>query len=180
MNEVNIRQVSYNEVNELQQIGRQTFTETFEKYNSEENLNQYLNVSFGREKLLKELNNPESNFYFAFSGSVLAGYLKINFGDAQTELVDDLTMEIERIYVLKDFQGRKVGQALFQKALDVAAETSCTHVWLGVWEHNNKALNFYRKNGFEEFDKHVFRIGEDEQTDFLMKRPIKSSAKLYQ
>lgn len=172
MNTVKIVQAGYTEVQDLQNIGRQTFTETFAEHNSAQNLADYLEESFATTKLTKELNNPESNFYFAYVGNVLAGYLKINFGDAQTEIIDELAMEIERIYVLKDFQGQKVGQALFQKALDVAAETSCSNIWLGVWEKNHKALNFYRKNGFEEFDQHIFRIGDDEQTDFLMKRTI--------
>lgn len=172
MNTVKIVQAGYTEVQDLQKIGRQTFTETFAEHNSAQNLADYLDESFATTKLTKELNNPESNFYFAYVGNVLAGYLKINFGDAQTEIIDELAMEIERIYVLKDFQRQKVGQALFQKALDVAAETSCSNIWLGVWEKNHKALNFYRKNGFEEFDQHIFRIGDDEQTDFLMKRTI--------
>lgn len=172
MNTVKIVQAGYTEVQDLQKIGRQTFTETFAEHNSDQNLADYLDESFATNKLTKELNNPDSNFYFAYVGNVLAGYLKINFGDAQTEIIEESAMEIERIYVLKEFQGQKVGQALFQKALDVAAETSCSHIWLGVWEKNHKALNFYRKNGFEEFDQHIFRIGDDEQTDFLMKRTI--------
>jgi len=170
MNTVKIVQAGYAEVQDLQNIGRQTFTETFAEHNSAQNLADYLEESFATTKLTKELNNPESNFYFAYVGNVLAGYLKINFGDAQTEAIDPSALEIERIYVLKEFQGQKVGQALFQKALDVAAETQCSQIWLGVWEKNHKALNFYRKNGFEEFSQHIFRIGDDEQTDFLMKR----------
>lgn len=172
MNTIEIRPIGAADVTELQHIGRLTFTETFAEHNSPENLTDYLEESFATSKLTNELKNPGSRFYFAFVGSKLAGYLKINFGMAQTEFIDPTTMEIERIYVLKEFQGKKVGQALFQKALDVAAETSCSQIWLGVWEKNRKALNFYRKNGFEEFSQHIFRIGDDEQTDFLMKRSL--------
>lgn len=172
MNTIEIRRIGATDVVELQQIGRLTFTETFAEYNSPENLADYLEESFAIAKLTNELKNPESQFYFAFAGSILAGYLKINFGAAQTENIDPTAMEIERIYVLKEFQGKKVGQALFQKALDVAAETSCSQIWLGVWEKNHKALNFYQKNGFQQFDCHIFMIGIDEQTDFLMKRSV--------
>ncbi|MBL7967727.1 MAG: GNAT family N-acetyltransferase [Prolixibacteraceae bacterium] len=172
MNTIEIRRIGASDVAELQQIGRLTFTETFAEHNSPENLAAYLEESFATAKLTNELKNPESQFYFAFAASILAGYLKINFGAAQTENVDPAALEIERIYVLKEFHGKKVGQALFQKALDVAAETSCSQIWLGVWEKNHKALNFYRKNGFIPFSQHVFRIGDDEQTDFLMKRSL--------
>ncbi len=172
MKPIEIRQIGAADAAKLQQIGRLTFTETFAEHNSPENLADYLKESFATAKLTNELNHPNSRFYFAFVGSKVAGYLKINFGSAQTEDIDPSAMEIERIYVLQEFQGQKVGQALFQKALDVAAETSCSHIWLGVWEHNQKALNFYQKNGFEKFNHHIFRIGDDEQTDFLMKRSL--------
>lgn len=172
MNILEIHQISEADISELQQIGRQTFAETFAEHNSPENLAGYLEESFATAKLTNELNNPESRFYFAFVGSKLAGYLKINFGNAQTEGVDDSSVEIERIYVLKAFQGKKVGQKLFEKAVELARQSKCSFIWLGVWEKNYKALNFYRKNGFQEFSQHTFRIGNDEQTDFLMKRPI--------
>lgn len=172
MNILEIHQVSEANVTELQNIGRQTFAETFSEFNAAENLNEYLTTSFATEKLVNELQNPESMFFFAFVKTKLAGYLKINFGSAQTELVDVSSMEIERIYVLKAFQGKKVGQALFEKAVEIARQSQCSFIWLGVWEKNQKALSFYRKNGFQEFSRHIFRIGNDEQTDFLMKRSL--------
>lgn len=172
MNTIEILPIGVTAVAELQQIGRLTFTETFAEHNSPENLAAYLEESFATAKLTNELKNPESRFYFAFVGSKLAGYLKINFGAAQTENLDPTAMEIERIYVLKEFQGKKVGQSLFRKALEIAVESRASFVWLGVWEKNHKALNFYRKNGFSPFSQHVFRIGDDEQTDFLMKRSL--------
>ncbi len=172
MNTIEILQIGTAEVNDLQRIGRQTFTETFAEHNSPENLAGYLEESFATAKLTNELNHAESRFYFAFVESKLAGYLKINFGNAQTEVVDDSSVEIERIYVLRAFQGQKVGQKLFEKAVEIARQSKCSFIWLGVWEKNYKALKFYRKNGFQEFGQHTFRIGNDEQTDFLMRRPI--------
>jgi ribosomal protein S18 acetylase RimI-like enzyme len=172
MNIIEIHQINEADVSELQNIGRQTFAETFSEFNSSKNLKEYLSTSFATEKLANELQNPESMFFFAFAESKLAGYLKINFGAAQTEVVEDSSMEIERIYVLKAFQGKKVGQACFEKAVEMARQSKCSFIWLGVWEKNEKALKFYRKNGFQEFSRHIFRIGDDKQTDFLMKRPV--------
>lgn len=103
------------------------------------------------------------------------GYLKLNSGQSQTELQDNEALEIERIYVLKDFHGKKVGQALYQKAIQVARQVKAPYVWLGVWEKNTRALGFYRQNGFAEFDKHIFRLGNEEQTDLLMKLILKYS-----
>jgi ribosomal protein S18 acetylase RimI-like enzyme len=95
--------------------------------------------------------------------------LKINFGDAQTELKDNKSVEIERIYVLQAFQGKKLGQALYEKAISIAKEMKVKYVWLGVWEQNHRALQFYKKNGFVQFDTHIFKLGNDEQTDIMMK-----------
>ncbi len=169
-NMIEIYKIAADDVLRLQNLGRQTFFETFAEHNPPENLDAYLAESFNTNKLTNELNNPESAFYFAYYDKRLAGYLKLNFGQAQTEPNNSDSMEIERIYVLSEFQGKKVGQALFSHALKIANEDGCQYIWLGVWEKNHKALNFYRKNGFVEFDRHIFRIGDDEQTDFLMKR----------
>jgi ribosomal protein S18 acetylase RimI-like enzyme len=95
--------------------------------------------------------------------------LKINRGEAQTEKKEDNSLEIERIYVLEKFQGRRVGQMLFQKAVEIAKLNQKDYIWLGVWEKNEKAIQFYLKNGFEVFDKHIFKLGVDLQTDLLMR-----------
>jgi ribosomal protein S18 acetylase RimI-like enzyme len=79
-------------------------------------------------------------------------------------------LEIERIYVLGQYQSKKVGQLLFEKAIETAKQLSASYIWLGVWEENSRAISFYKRNGFEVFDKHVFKLGEEEQTDLMMKR----------
>jgi len=170
MSKIYIHKIGLADVDMLQDLSRQTFTETFSDCNTAENMDIYLAESFSISKLTNELNNPDSEFYFARISEKVAGYLKLNFRTAQTELIDSNSTEIERIYVLKEFQGKKVGQALFETALSLARESKNHYVWLGVWEKNDKALSFYRKNGFVEFDRHIFRIGDDQQTDLLMKR----------
>lgn len=169
MEQILTRKAGAEDVALLQQIGRQTFSETFAASNSEENMRQYLAEGFAAEKLLAELANPDSQFYFAEWNNEAIGYLKVNTGQSQTELQDQAALEIERIYVLQDFHGKKVGQVLYEKALDIAKQAGFRYVWLGVWEENKRALRFYEKNGFVAFDKHIFRLGDDEQTDIMMK-----------
>lgn len=169
MTNIDIRAVIIEDIVELQKISRQTFHETFAALNSEENMAKYLTEELSIEKLRSELDNPDSRFYFAVSDDHPIGYLKLNFAAAQTELNDSRAVEIERIYVLKKFQGQHVGQLLYNKAIQVARENKAEYVWLGVWEENTKAINFYKKNGFVEFDKHIFLLGDDAQTDIMMK-----------
>ena len=169
MQEPEIQKASLTDVLALQKLGRQTFYETFRDTNSEENMTQYLEEGFATEKLTKELADPNSQFYMAYLNKEAIGYLKVNFGASQTEMNDNHSLEIERIYVLKDFLGKNVGQLLFQKAMTIATENKVDYVWLGVWEENHRALRFYEKNGFTAFDKHIFKLGNDEQTDIMMK-----------
>lgn len=169
MNKFYITKVNTGDVRQLQIIGRQTFYETFKEGNTEDDLNKYLKDSFSTQKIVTELHNINSEFYFAYSNNQIVGYLKINFGEAQTESIYANSIEIERIYVLKDFHGKNVGQLLYDKVLEIANQKSSDFVWLGVWEKNPRAINFYKKNGFVEFDKHIFKLGNDEQTDILMK-----------
>jgi ribosomal protein S18 acetylase RimI-like enzyme len=161
--------ISLSEVGQLQSLSRQTFSETFSSSNSKENMDKYLNENLSIEKLSEELKNDSSYFFFIKDKERNIGYLKLNMGPSQTELKDETALEIERIYVIKEYQGKKVGQELFEKAIQVAKEKKAQYIWLGVWEENHKAIQFYQKNGFEVFDKHVFRLGDEEQTDLMMR-----------
>lgn len=174
MNKIEITKIGEEEILQLQEIGRQTFYETFFESNTEENMKSYLENGFSIDKITTELNNETSEFYFAKLDKEVIGYLKLNFGQSQTELKDDKALEIERIYVLKEFHGKKVGQILYDKAIEIAKKKNSDFIWLGVWEENPRAINFYKKNGFVEFDKHIFKLGNDEQTDIMMKLKLKN------
>jgi len=167
---MNIIQASAKDLLILQDLGKQTFYETFAPHNSEEQIQKYLTESFTEEKLTQELNHPDSLFFIAWEKEDPIGYLKVNSGNAQTELQDETALEIERIYVKSSHHGKKVGQLLYDKALEIAVEQKKKYLWLGVWEENHRAVGFYKKNGFEEFGKHVFRLGNEEQTDLMMKK----------
>jgi len=169
MNEIQINKIGIEQIEQLQQIGRQTFSETFAESNTAENMAKYLEEAYAHEKLKAELSDPNSVFYFAMMGQDVIGYLKLNFGASQTELNHNDALEIERIYVAKAFHGKKVGQLLFDTAIQVAKEQHLAYIWLGVWENNKRAIQFYTKNGFIEFDQHVFVLGDEAQTDLMMK-----------
>ncbi|KAF2074612.1 hypothetical protein CYY_004082 [Polysphondylium violaceum] len=164
-----LKLVTIDDILELQKIGRQTFYETFSAGNTEENMKKYLEEGFEIQKLIAEIHNTDSPIYFSIFDGRVIGYLKVNFGESQTELQDSKALEIERIYVIQEFQGRGVGQILYNKAIEIAKEKDVEYVWLGVWEFNPKALSFYKKNGFVEFSKHIFQLGDDKQTDIMMK-----------
>lgn len=168
MSPIIIRKATISDLEIIQQISIQTFTETFAAVNTAENMENYVLENFNSLQVALEINNRESAFYLASLENEIIGYMKLNFGDAQTEKQKENNLEIHRIYVLQAFHGKKIGQLLLDVALKIGKETGIDFIWLGVWEENHRALQFYSKNGFVEFDKHIFTLGDDIQTDLLM------------
>lgn len=173
MRMINIKSVEAAELEMLQQITELTFRQTFAKDNAQENIDEYVATSLSVEKLTEELQNANSEFYFAFKNNQIAGYLKVNRNEAQTELKDKNLLEIERVYVLNQHQREGIGKALCLKAIQLAAKYSSEFIWLGVWERNHSAIAFYKSMGFTEFDRHVFQLGTEAQTDIMMKRQVR-------
>jgi ribosomal protein S18 acetylase RimI-like enzyme len=172
MDNIELVKVALDDVNQLQSICRQTFYETYADGNTKENMQKYLDEVFTLDNLIAELTNPDTEIYYAIHDLKVIGYIKINRGEAQTDLKGQNSLEIERIYVLKEFQGNRVGQILFDQAREIAISKKADYLWLGVWEKNPKAMHFYKRNGLIEFDKHIFKLGDDMQTDIMMKLPL--------
>ena len=156
----------------LQTISRDTFYETFHDPNNEENMAAYLNDAFSAEKLIAELKNKHSLFKLLYVNEELAGYLKINTDEAQSEKLGQDSMEIERIYIMSRFQKLGLGKVLMDEALKLANEKHKNRIWLGVWEKNLNAIAFYEKAGFEKTGSHSFFLGEEEQVDFIMTKNL--------
>lgn len=165
---LSINRVTPQELLLLRNISIETFRQTFEQQNTEENMQFYLNNNLNAEQLLSEINTPGTEFYFAYAEEELAAYLKLNFPDKQHDSEPKELLEIERIYVLKGFQGLSIGKLLLDFTKQLAVNSHLKGIWLGVWEHNLKAISFYKKNGFVKTGSHVFKLGDDEQTDEIM------------
>ncbi|QNQ81895.1 GNAT family N-acetyltransferase [Lactobacillus sp. PV012] len=168
-----IKKVSGKDLEDLQKISRLTFAQTFGADNSEVDLNKYLDEAYASEKLTHELENPNSEFYFIVVNNEVAGYLKVNEFDAQTEDVDENALEVERIYLDNEFQHQGLGLALIQLAEKIAHDKKKDKMWLGVWEKNYNAQKFYEKDGFKRFSQHTFMVGDDKQTDYILVKKLK-------
>jgi ribosomal protein S18 acetylase RimI-like enzyme len=169
---IEIKKIDLEDVENLRQLSIKTFSDTFAKDNDPEDLQHYLSTAYTEEKLTKELKNKESEFYFIYKDEQLAGYLKLNVGNAQTEKIDKNGMEIERIYVDATFKRLGLGRKLYEMAEMRATELGKKILWLGVWERNLPALAFYKKLGFVHLGQHSFFMGEDEQIDLIMGKEL--------
>ncbi|GGA26271.1 GNAT family N-acetyltransferase [Psychrobacillus lasiicapitis] len=169
---IHIKKCTIKDSSKLQEVSYETFNETFKHQNSPENMNTYLQKAFNLSRLEKELSNTSSQFFFVYFNNEIAGYLKVNMNDAQSEKMGDDSIEIERIYIKNKFQKHGLGKNLFNKALEIAQESTKKKIWLGVWEKNDNAIAFYKKMGFVQTGTHSFFMGDEEQIDFIMTKML--------
>ena len=167
-----LRKCTMKDFDTLRELSIRTYYETFAHLNTPEDMQAYLDEAFEVSKLRGELNNPDSDFFFLYFNDTLAGYLKLNEDPSQTDINDASSLEIERIYVSSKFQGKGLGRYLMKQAIAIATDRKKKYVWLGVWEKNEKAIRFYKKNGFYEIGTHTFVMGEDVQTDYVMRKDL--------
>lgn len=167
-----IRECRIEDLEALRQISILTYVETFGADNTPENMRLYLERAFNKEKMEEELSNPGSYFYFALVDGEVAGYLKLNGDGAQSDIHDPESLEVERIYIAKAFHGQAIGKEFLDRAMEVAGRLEKRYIWLGVWQENHKALRFYERYGFRIIGKHSFFLGEDEQSDFIMRTDL--------
>jgi len=169
---INIKQCTFEDLRILQEISYVTFNETFKDQNSSENMTTYLEKAFNLEQLEKELSNISSQFFIVYFDNQVAGYIKVNTNDAQSEEMGEESLEIERIYIKNQFQKHGLGKYLFNKAMEIAMEGNKKKIWLGVWEKNENAIAFYKKMGFVQTGAHSFYMGDEEQRDFIMTKTL--------
>lgn len=170
--ELNFKTCSLDDIDLLSEVARETYRATFEDMNSAETMTSYLKSAFNKEQLKSEVSNPDSRILFLYRNDKLAGYLKINEYDAQTEFQEKTGLEIERIYLRKEFQGQGLGSMLLDKAISIANEQNKEYVWLGVWKYNKKAISFYEHMGFTKTGSHYFIMGKEKQEDYIMRKEL--------
>ncbi|MCR6847725.1 GNAT family N-acetyltransferase [Bacillus sp. IBL03825] len=168
-----IKKCTLEDLHKLQEISYETFDETFKHQNSPENMNAYLEKALNLKQLEKELANLSSQFYFMYFNNEVAGYVKVNTNDAQSEEMGDESLEIERIYIKSTFQKHGLGKHLLNRAIEIAIEHNKKKIWLGVWEKNENAIAFYKKMGFVQVGADSFYMGDEEQIDFIMTKTLK-------
>jgi ribosomal protein S18 acetylase RimI-like enzyme len=153
----------------LRRMAIETQLDTFAEFNTPQNMDAFIRTSYSVEQFEREFGEPGSIYYIAWSGKEPAGFLRLRTSDEVEQYLGKNAIEIQRLYVTGNYLGKKVGSALMQKALTHARNMKCEWVWLGVWEHNFRAQDFYKKWGFTRFSEHIFWMGEDPQTDWLLK-----------
>jgi diamine N-acetyltransferase len=170
--DIQVRLANAADAERIADMSRRTFYDSFAAQNTRANMHLFMEKQFPREKLITEVGAPGNVFLLAYLGDELAGYAFMCETTAPSALAGSRPIEIGRFYAEKHMIGKGVGRALMQNCLKTAAELNKDMVWLGVWEHNQRAIAFYTRWGFEKFGEHIFVLGRDPQTDWWMKRKI--------
>lgn len=163
-----IKPVTADDVKSLQEISRETFKKTFDPFTAPDDMDRFLKEAYASDKLIKEIENPDSRFFFLIVQGEVAGYLKVNVSQAQTEDLKPNALEVERIYLRSKFQHQGLGLVLIKYAEKLARQENKDYMWLGVYEKNLVAQRFYAKDGFKRISQHVYPVGDDPQVDYLL------------
>lgn len=164
-----ITPVNIHQVHQLQKVSKETFLESFAEFNTEENLKDYFEKAFSITSLINQINNPNTRFYFIHQDQEICAYFKINIGESQTEIKAEDGLELERIYIYQKHQSQGLGKTILHEVKIKALLEDKKYIWLGVWEHNLRAIKFYENFGFKKFDSHIYVMGDDPQTDLMMR-----------
>jgi len=169
---MNIRYGTTADAKMLSELGAKTFYDTFTKDNTPENMQAHLKNSFSPEIQFVELSDPNHIFLVAEDESQPIGYAQLTLDSKEEFLTGVISLEVRRIYASQEYIGKGVGKTLMQAAIHEAERRGCDSIWLGVWEKNPRAIEFYKKWGFKEVGSHIFTVGDDPQRDFIMELSI--------
>ena len=168
MSSISIRYAGAADAELVADMSRQTFYDTFAAVNTKEDMDKFMNEQFSKEALMEEVADSKNIFLLAFDADSPVGYAFMREGEKRPEFEGKSSIEIARIYATKSSIGKGVGKELMEECMFVANLMNRSIIWLGVWEKNKRAIEFYSQWGFEKFAEHDFVLGNDIQKDWLM------------
>lgn len=164
---ITIRTAAAADAELIADLSRETFYDAFIADNRKEDMDRFMNEQFTKESLMKEVGAPGNIFLLAYADDTVVGYARLRENQAEKDKI-----EIARIYNKTSAIGKGIGKSLMLACIETARQLNKKIIWLGVWEKNQRAINFYTKFGFEKYDEHDFLLGDDLQKDWLMKKRI--------
>lgn len=167
-----IRKGRIEDLENLRMLAIKIFTETFESANNPSDFKIYMDEAFSEQKIKEEFDEPGTQYFVAFENSSMVGYARVRENSEVDDWLGKSHLELQRIYVDAPWQGKGIAVQLLETCENYSRQLNKEWIWLGVWEHNPKAQYFYKKHGYEKFSEHQFMLGNDEQTDWLMKKKL--------
>ncbi|CAL2093037.1 GNAT family N-acetyltransferase [Tenacibaculum sp. 190524A05c] len=167
MNKIKTRLAEKKDAEYIALLARITFTETFgHLFRDRQDLLNYFDSTFSVEKIEKSISKSNNIYWISFIDRLPVGYAKLKLNSKSEFIESENICQLQKIYVLKDFLSMKIGLELQNLLLEKAKELEFEKIWLSALNSNERALNFYKKNGFEKIGNHDFQIGK-ENFDFM-------------
>ncbi len=167
-----LRKANVDDARELAQIAERTFRATFADMNTAANMDLHCQESYSESIQAAEIVDPNTITLLSENEGTLIGFAQLRWSEAPECVVAESQGEIHRLYVVEGWHGKGIAQDLMNASLEEMETRHSDTVWLGVWEHNARAISFYKKFGFAEVGDHVYPVGIDLQRDLVMARPI--------
>jgi ribosomal protein S18 acetylase RimI-like enzyme len=165
-----IREATIADLPKLRALAISVFTITFEKANNPDDFKTFMDEAYSEVQMRKELAEPGAVYLIAEVGDLFAGYARVRENNEVDQYLGTNHLELQRLYADIPWQGKGVANALMEACEKIVRDRSKEWIWLGVWEHNPKAIHYYQKHGYEQFSQHDFMLGSDKQTDLLMRK----------
>ena len=166
---IEIRLAKADDFGMLSDLGRRAFQEAFGQYNDPGDMQAYLDLSFDPDRIKSQLEVPSIIYLAAYYKGTPVGYAKLVRDSATTYASGDFKqIQMERIYALGAYVGKKIGKALMLESLRIATSEGYGYLWLGVWQENQRAIKFYKDFGFEIIGVKQFVIGNEVNDDYVM------------
>jgi diamine N-acetyltransferase len=167
-----VRKAQRSDAKALAEIAEATFRDAFSAANTADNMELHCRSSYGETIQAGEIDDPSLVTLISEEGQHLIGFAQLRWSKKPSCVTEESAGEIQRIYVAQAWHGQGVAQDLMDAAIAELRKRGSKVVWLGVWEHNPRAITFYKKLGFSEVGDHVFALGRDPQRDILMARAL--------
>jgi diamine N-acetyltransferase len=169
---IRIRKAKSEEVPAVRELAIEVYSDTFADQNTPANLKAFYDETYTIEKFKTEFQEAGSALYLALDDLKIVGFLRLRKNREVEKELGPNTIELHRMYIHRQYHGTSASRLLMKKAIGYAVEKKFEWIWLGVWEKNFRAQKFYSKWNFDRFGEHVFQMGDDPQTDWLLKRKL--------
>jgi ribosomal protein S18 acetylase RimI-like enzyme len=168
-----VRPAAAADADDIARVGRQAFYEAFAHSCTEQDMVNFLDSHYVPSVISSEIDNPQRSYLVAVVDGRVVAFSSLAFdSDEPCVKAYPNRVELQRIYVDKDHHGQGVAKALTDATLELARTLDKQYIWLGVWGENFRARRFYEKLGFEKVGEHVFTVGSDDQTDWIVIRKL--------
>lgn len=167
-----IRAARSGDAGALSELAERIFRDTFGEFNTPADMESYCAEAFTPAAMSTEMSDPDTDILIALHENRPAAYAHLHRGAAPPAVGEGRPVELKRFYVEKEWHGSGLAREMMERVMALALEHGAETLWLGVWEHNPRAIRFYHKYGFSEVGEQPFMLGTDLQRDLIMARPL--------